>query len=302
LPVGGITEPLYQAQRMAAVHNFASGLPFRRHDVKNGLSRSGKSPTLFLFKLASRARGIPNAGCRTHDVSMRSRHYSGGRPRGCVAASRTDSIRTVCSCLKSRPPASLLALPRLLKGEAAAATVGTSPSVSTHHFAPEGQICRPKYSLQYTVYYAQNREFLPVDSARLQVLLSCIRRGVIECDITMVSPCGQKGRSSARILRSPQSSSGEAQISFSTLGAPAVMSHAVSHMTRCLAPRGGSRERSGFALPSQPECCPFPVLARRSGARLGLLPAPPLLATSAHHRLPLVPSRPQGPAGVLAES
>ena len=68
------------------------------------------------------------------------------------------------------PPAvSVLASPRRLQAEAAAATAGTFPSVLTHRPAPEGQICRPKYSIQYAVYYDQNREFQPVDSARLQV-------------------------------------------------------------------------------------------------------------------------------------
>jgi hypothetical protein len=37
---------------------------------------------------------------------------------------------------------------------------------------------------------------------------------------------------------------------------------------RCFIPRGGMRRRSGFALCSKPESCPFPALARRSGEGL----------------------------------
>ena len=90
-------------------------------------------------------------------------------PEGWVAPSRAESIGTVWFCSKRRPPFLFLPPPRRLQAEAAAATVGTRPSALPHRFTPEGQICWPKYSLQYTVYYAQNREFLPVDSARLEV-------------------------------------------------------------------------------------------------------------------------------------
>ena len=63
------------------------------------------------------------------------------------------------------------------------------------------------------------------------------------------------------------------------------MSHAFSRTTHCLAPRGGSRGRSGFALSLQPKCCPVPALARQSGAALAFLAAPPLLSAPAHHGL-----------------
>ena len=43
------------------------------------------------------------------------------------------------------------------------------------------------------------------------------------------------------------------------------MSHAFSRTTRCLAPRGGSRGRSGFALSLQPKCCPVRAHASQSG-------------------------------------
>jgi len=80
----------------------------------------------------------------------------------------------------------------------------------------------------------------------------------------------------------------------STLSTPAVMSHAFSRTTHCLAPRGGSRGRSGFALSLQPKCCPVRAHASQSGAGLGPMAAPPLLSAPAHYGPPLVPSRPQG--------
>ena len=46
------------------------------------------------------------------------------------------------------------------------------------------------------------------------------------------------------------------------------MAHAFPRMARCLAPRGRTRGRSGFALSLKLEYCPFPLLAIRSGEGL----------------------------------
>jgi len=166
--MGVIPRPLYCPGRVAAAYTNYPGLPSRWQRTQNGQPRQSKSPRRCSSAWPDRARERPKAGDRARGVSTRSRQNSEGCPRG-LGRSLPGRINRNRVVLFEPPPFLFLPPPRRLQAEAAAATVGTRPSALPHRFTPEGQICWPKYSLQYTVYYAQNREFLPVDSARLEV-------------------------------------------------------------------------------------------------------------------------------------
>jgi len=168
--MGVIPRPLYCPGRVAAAYTNYLGLPSRWQRTQNGHPRQSKSPHRCSSAWPDRARERPKAGDRARGVSTRSRQNSEGCPRGLGRSLPGRINRNRVLLFETPPPVSVLA-----SAPAAAGRGGRgNRRDSSECFAPSVHARGPNLLAEvlftvYCVYYAQNREFPPVDSARLQI-------------------------------------------------------------------------------------------------------------------------------------